>query len=83
VPVRSSSGEEIFPTRFVSKNTGKPGYAPACSNKFVQGVCELPKVKCGQCQNQAFIPVNDQAILGHLKGRPDYYNQGSGGTCTT
>jgi hypothetical protein len=32
---------EIFPTRFVSKTTGKPGYAPACSNKFVRGVCGL------------------------------------------
>jgi len=29
--------------------TGKPGYAPVCSNKFVPGVCELPKVKCGEC----------------------------------
>ena len=40
--------EEVFPTRFVSKKTGKPGYAPACRNKFVKGVCELPKVKCGE-----------------------------------
>ena len=48
--------EDVFPTRFVSKRTGKPGYAPACRNKFVQGVCELPKVKCGECPNQAFIP---------------------------
>ncbi len=24
---------DIFPLRFVSKKTGKPGYAPACSNK--------------------------------------------------
>src|SRR6266851_737706 len=28
--------EDIFPTRFVSKKTGKPGYAPACRNKFVK-----------------------------------------------
>jgi hypothetical protein len=28
---------DIYPTRFVSKKTGKPGYAPACSNKFVRG----------------------------------------------
>ncbi len=37
--------EDLFPTRFVSKKTGKPGYAPACRNKFVKGPCELPKVK--------------------------------------
>ena len=35
---------DLYPTRFVSKKTGKAGYAPVCSNKFVPGVCELPKV---------------------------------------
>ncbi len=61
--------EEVFPTRFVSKKTGRPGYAPACRNKFVKGVCELPKVKCGECPNQAFIPFDDAAVVGHLTGR--------------
>ena len=60
---------DVFPTRFVSKKTGKPGYAPACTNKFVRGVCDLPKVKCGECPNQAFVPVDDAAVLGHLQGR--------------
>ena len=59
--------EDVFPTRFVSKKTGKPGYAPACTNKFVRGVCELPKVKCGECPNQAFVPVDDAAVLAHLR----------------
>jgi len=45
--------DDVFPTRFVSKRTGKAGYAPACGNKFVRGVCELPRIKCGECPNQA------------------------------
>src|SRR5262249_40387983 len=57
---------DVFPTRFVSKKTGKPGYAPACTNKFVRGVCELPMVKCGACPNQAFVPVDDAAVIAHL-----------------
>jgi superfamily II DNA or RNA helicase len=61
--------EDIFPTRFVSARTGKSGYAPACRNKFVRSVCELPKVKCGDCPNQAFIPFADAAVVGHLTGR--------------
>lgn len=61
--------EEIFPTRFVSKKTGKAGYAPACANKFVHGVCGLPKVKCSECPNQAFTPVDDRVVLDHLRGR--------------
>jgi hypothetical protein len=59
---------DVFPTRFVSKRTGKAGYAPACRNKFVRGVCELPKIKCGECPNQAFIPFDDAAVLDHLTG---------------
>jgi hypothetical protein len=58
--------EDLYPTRFVSKKTGKAGYAPACTNKFVAGLCELPKVKCGDCANQAFRPVDDSAVLRHL-----------------
>src|SRR4051812_548776 len=61
--------KDIFPTRFESKRTGKPGYAPACANKFVRGVCELPRVKCSECPNQAFRPVDDQVVLDHLQGR--------------
>ena len=60
---------DVYPTRFVSKKTGKAGYAPACSNKFVPGVCELPKVKCGDCTRQAFKPVDDAAVIAHLKGQ--------------
>lgn len=60
---------DVFPTRFVSKKTGRPGYAPACRNKFVKGLCELPKVKCGECSNQAFLPFDDAAVVAHLKGR--------------
>jgi superfamily II DNA or RNA helicase len=64
-----SGRQDVFPTRFVSKKTGKPGYAPACTNKFVRGVCELPKIKCGDCPNQAFVPVDDAAVMAHLRGQ--------------
>lgn len=61
--------EDVFPTRFVSRKTGKQGYAPACANKFVRGMCELPRVKCSECPNQAFLPVGDQVVLDHLRGQ--------------
>jgi hypothetical protein len=60
---------DVFPTRFVSKRTGRAGYAPACRNKFVPSVCELPKVKCGDCPNQGFVPFDDEAVLEHLTGK--------------
>ena len=62
--------EDVFPIRFVSKKTGKPGYAPACSNKWEPGLCALKTGgKCGDCANQAFIPFDDAAVVGHLTGR--------------
>lgn len=61
--------EDLYPTRFISKKTGKAGYAPACANKFVAGVCPLPKVKCGDCTNQAFRRVDDRAVREHLQGK--------------
>lgn len=60
---------DVYPVQFVSRKTGKTGYTPECANKFVPGVCGLPKIKCGECPNQAFVPVDDQALLAHLRGR--------------
>lgn len=60
---------DVFPLRFVSKKTGKAGYAPECANKFVPGVCGLPRIKCAECNNQAFLRVDDRVILNHLQGR--------------
>jgi hypothetical protein len=61
---------DVFPTRFVARRTGKPGYAPACGNKFKPGLCGLRTGgKCGDCSNQAFYAVDDRMVLDHLRGR--------------
>lgn len=63
--------EDVFPRLWVNTKTGKKGYAPACTNDWMQGVCGKvlkPPVKCGSCPNQAFISVSDHVILEHLKG---------------
>ena len=51
---------------FISRTKG---CAPTCANEWKPGVCEKPKVKCGECPHQAFIPVDDQVVLDHLRGR--------------
>ena len=58
---------EVFPKLWVNPRSGRKGYAPACANEWVRGVCEKPRVKCGECPNQAFIPVSDQVVLDHLR----------------
>lgn len=61
--------EDVFPRRWENLKTGKAGYAPVCRNEWVRGVCGKPQVKCGECPNQAFIPVNDDVIRAHLAGQ--------------
>src|SRR5947199_1365493 len=63
--------EDVYPRRFESRKTGKSGYAPACANEWVRGICEKPRVKCAECPNRRFLPVTDEAIRWHLSGRDD------------
>lgn len=60
---------DVFPKLWVNTKTEKRGYAPACASEWVRGVCEKPRVKCGECPNQAFISVDDRVVTDHLQGR--------------
>lgn len=61
--------EDVYPKLWQNQKTGKKGYSPACSNEWIRGVCEKPRVKCGECPNHAFLPVTTEVILDHLQGR--------------
>ncbi|MGH9201194.1 MAG: TOTE conflict system archaeo-eukaryotic primase domain-containing protein, partial [Vicinamibacterales bacterium] len=63
--------EDVYPRRFESRKTGKTGYAPACANEWVRGICEKPRIKCAECPNRRFLPVTDDVIRWHLSGRDD------------
>ena len=47
--------EDVYPRRFESRKTGKAGYAPACANEWVPGVCQKPRIKCTDCPNRRFF----------------------------
>ena len=61
--------DDVFPRRWENSKTGKSGYAPACHNKWVRGICEKPRIKCSNCPNQAFVPVSEEVVRSHLQGR--------------
>src|SRR2546422_7712764 len=61
--------EDVYPNLGTNAKTGRKGYAPACANEWVRDVCEKPRIKCGECPNQAFLAVEDRVILDHLQGR--------------
>ena len=60
--------EDIFAVRWESSQ-GRRGYALACDNEWRQGICYKPKVKCGDCRHQAFLPLDDRAVYAHLSGK--------------
>jgi len=64
--------DDVYPRRFESRKTGKSGYQPACANEWVAGLCEKPKVKCGQCPHRRFLSVTDEVIRWHLSGQDDH-----------
>ena len=60
--------EDVYPRRFESLTSGRSGYAPACGNEWVPGVCGKPRIKCAECPNSRFLAVSDEAIRQHLLG---------------
>ena len=65
--------EDVYPRRFESRKTGKSGYAPACSNEWVRGICEKPRIKCAECPHRRFLPVTDDVIRWHLSGEDEHH----------
>ena len=61
--------DDVFPRRWENSKTGKAGYAPACHNEWIRGICEKPRIKCSNCPNQAFVPVSDDVVRSHLQGK--------------
>jgi len=59
---------DVYPVRWESMSTGKSGYVPACANEWRKGVCEKPRIKCGDCGNRKLIPLSDGVVHDHLSG---------------
>jgi hypothetical protein len=60
---------DVYPIRWESKTTGKTGYAPACGNEWLAGVCGKPRIKCADCNNRLLSQLSDTVIYEHLAGK--------------
>jgi hypothetical protein len=60
--------EDVYSIRWESKN-GRSGYSPACDNEWLSGVCEKPRIKCGDCNNRKLLSITNQDIYHHLSGK--------------
>jgi len=59
---------DVYPRMWINSKTGKKGYSPACDNEWVRGICDKPRIKCGDCPNQSFVDVTTKTLLDYLKG---------------
>lgn len=59
---------DVFARRWESSR-GKSGYAPACANEWVEGVCGKPKIKCSECAHRQLLPITDRVLFDHLSGK--------------
>lgn len=60
---------DVYPKLWVNLKKATKGYSPACGNEWVHGLCEKPRVKCSDCPNHNFPPLDHSAIHSHLTGR--------------
>ena len=59
---------DVYARLWTSNRTGKKGYSPVCANEWVHRICGKPGVKCSECRNQKFMPLDTNAIVEHLSG---------------
>ena len=60
--------DDVFARRWQSAS-GRAGYQPACRNEWVRTLCDKKKVKCAECPNREFLPLDYQHIYDHLAGK--------------
>ncbi len=60
---------DVFALRWENRAKGNSGWAPRCRNEWRAGVCGKPRMKCGECPNQAFHAPTEAELLAHLQGR--------------
>jgi very-short-patch-repair endonuclease len=53
--------DDIYPRRFESRKAGKSGYAPACANEWVRGICEKPRIKCAELRGSDSSGIGPKA----------------------
>lgn len=64
--------EDVFPRLWVSRNGERKGYSPACANDGNYSLCgkrKTPRIRCGDCNHQAYVPLGEQVIREHLMGK--------------
>lgn len=62
---------DIYAVRWENTKNGRSGYAPACAHEWQRGICDKPRIKCGDCPQRSLLPLTDEVIASHLRGRKE------------
>jgi len=60
--------DDVYAQRWESQK-GKSGYSPVCGNEWKPGICDKPRIKCGECHHRELQPITDEVIFDHLSGK--------------
>ena len=60
---------DLYAKRWTSNKTGKSGYSPVCKNEFSLCKCDKPRVKCSECPYRELLPLTEDVVKKHLKGK--------------
>ena len=61
--------EDVFARQWWSRKSQRVGYSPVCRHEWNPAYCGKPRVKCGDCSNQDYVPLTDEVLQDHLEGR--------------
>ncbi len=61
--------DDVYAKLWINSKTGKRGYSPACKHEWDRVLCRKPAIKCSECPNQGFLPVDEIAVHKHLTGQ--------------
>lgn len=63
--------DDVHAESYHDKKRDGIAYSPACSNFWKQGICPKRGAKgarCAVCENRAFTPLSDDALIRHMRG---------------
>lgn len=61
--------QDVFARRFENVKKGTSGYSPCCQNQWGPACALKQHRKCGDCAARKFLPVSDEVVRWHLRGR--------------
>ena len=61
--------QDVYPKLWENKRKNKKGYSPVCKNEWINGICKKPNIKCSECPDRSFSPMDSNVVKSHLLGK--------------